>query len=110
MKTARAAVLRKTRPPSAPLRPISLRLPVELWEKCGWAAAAAGLDRGTFVRNTLTHATQGIERPKNGQNREILASQAEWEAWEKLAKQYDLGTVDLVRRLLNRAVERAQRS
>ncbi len=86
MKTAHSRVLRKSRDPSAPLKPIGLRLPAELWEKCGWAAAASGLDRSTYVRNTLTDATQGIERPQNAQNREILASQAEWTAWlDKLA-------------------------
>jgi len=32
---------------------VSIRMPMDLWEKCDWAAAEVGLDRAAFVRNTL---------------------------------------------------------
>lgn len=101
-------VLRRPNGEKCTLVPVSIRVPAKLWEKCGWAAAAVGLDRTTFVRNALTHVAREAKPPANAKSREILASDEEWAAWDQLAKDYDTTIDYLVRRSLNRVVDIAK--
>src|SRR4051794_12028809 len=102
MRPRSRSVLRKQGFQLAPLIPVSLRLPAELWQKCGWAAEAVGLNRTEFVRNALTHATKNAQPPEDAKSRMILASNEEWGAWQEAAHQIGTPLPDLIRRLLTR--------
>ena len=69
-----------------PLKTVSLRIQTDLWERCGWAAAALKVDRSSFVRDTLEDATKNakplVPLPFTG-----IAGTAEQRAqWERAAK------------------------
>jgi hypothetical protein len=96
------AVLRLASRKATPLKPISLRIPAHLWKKCELAGAAIGLDRSTFVRNTLEHATRNAQPPVDAKSREILASEEEWSAWLAAAKRLDRPLPELMPELMNR--------
>jgi len=109
VNTTKRSVLRHAGSDAERLIPISLRVPQELWDKCGWAAATVGLDRSTFVRNALSYVTRNAKPPANAQSREILASDEEWAAWDELAKTYNTTIDFLARHSLNRYVDVAKR-
>src|SRR3954466_15511342 len=104
MRANHSHVLRQSRRQNQRLTPVSLRVPAELWRKCEWAAAAVGLDRTAFVRNTLTHAARDAQPPADAKSRMILATSEEWEAWEEMARDHNTTVDYLIRRSLNRLV------
>lgn len=68
----------------SPLKTVSLRVQPELWQKCGWSAAANGVDRSEFVRDTLASATRDAKPPIPQEFERIpggVAERAEWEKW-----------------------------
>ena len=104
MRTTRRSVLRKKGFKLAPLTAVSLRVPADIWEKCGWAAEAVGLTRTEFVRNTLEHATKHAQAPGNAKSRMIWASPEEWKAWQEIALHYELSVDELIGKAMNRLV------
>lgn len=104
MRATSRSALRKKGFKLEALTPVSLRLPAEIWEKCGWAADAVGLTRTEFVRNTLARATQGAEPPATAKSRMILASAEEWKAWQIIADHCDVPLNELMRRSVNRLI------
>src|SRR4051812_37727568 len=108
MAPNRRSVLRKQGFKLEPLIPISLRLPAELWQKCGWAAESVGLNRTEFVRNALNHATKNAQPPEDAKSRMILASNEEWSAWQEAAKRHGAPVSEVMRRLMNRLAERSR--
>src|SRR3954447_8585127 len=102
MRRTQRSVLRKQGFKLPPLTPVSLRLPTELWEKCGWAAEVVGLSRTEFVRNTLANATKATQRPENAKSRMILASAAEWRNWHAIARYCNVPLDEMIRKAMNR--------
>jgi len=110
MLSTRRSVLRKKGFKLTPLTPVSLRLPAELWEKCGWVAEAVGATRTEFVRNTLHNATKCAQPPANAKSRMILAPTKQWDSWEKIAQHYGVPLNELICRAVNRLVPVAKAS
>jgi hypothetical protein len=104
MSTKPPGVLRSANRKTAPLKPVSIRIPTDLWEKCAWAAAAVGLDRTTFVRNALASVAKDAKPPADAKSRMILASDDEWRAWDEIAKEYNTTVDYLVSGSLNRLI------
>jgi hypothetical protein len=108
MRADQRDVLRRSANKRDRLLPVSIRIPLDLWEKCGWAAEVVGLSRTEFVRNTLTHATRDTQPPENAKSRMILASDDEWRTWQAIAEHFELPLNELMRRAANRLIPRAK--
>lgn len=89
-----------------PLKTVSLRVPSDLWERCGWKAVANGVNRTEFVRDTLTTATRDAKPPELREFRGIAASESELDLWEKSAAYRERSSLeDWVRYILNTVAE-----
>lgn len=67
---------------------VTLRIGSELWERCGWAAAARNVNRSDFVRNTLANATRDALPPIPREFKGVSGSPEELAAWQRSAEMH----------------------
>jgi hypothetical protein len=89
-----------------PLINVSFRIPAAHVQKIGWLSSEKGITPAEFVRTLVADAVRNAKPPVDAKSREILASDEEWGAWEKMAAQKQTTPGELVRRLLTRLVEK----
>jgi len=80
---------------------VSLRVPADLWERCGWMAEAKGVNRNEWVRTTLDNASRDAKPPNPREFRGIEASGEEWAEWERVAEGYGRPLSALIRDAFN---------
>lgn len=68
-----------------PLTTISVRIEPEIYARCDWAAAARGIRRSEFIRNTLARATEDAKPPKQRESRGLDVAGEQWAEWEEIA-------------------------
>lgn len=85
-----------------PMRSVSLRIPVEIWEKLGWLAIERNRDKSEVIRDILEHGTRNARDPESRKHRRIRATEAEWQAWEDMAEHMGVTIDDLVTTTMRR--------
>ena len=93
----------------SPLKTVSRRVSSELWTACDWAAAAAKVDRSTFVRDTLADATKNVTPPVSPEFLGISGSQAQRETWEKAAAHLQVPIDEFASQAMDYAAKRLLR-
>ena len=85
---------------------VSLRIPPDIWEKCGWAAATLRVDRSEFVRDTLEDATKNAKPPIPRQFRGVEGSASQNEQWEKAAAHLQIPIEEFAKQAMDYAAKR----
>jgi hypothetical protein len=105
MRKKTRTVLRKSGHKPPPLAVVSIRVSLDTWTRCGWAAQAKGVNRNEFVRDTLADATRNAKAPNTAECRG-LGSESEQAAWECTAKHYGLTVDEFMRQSANVVVKK----
>jgi hypothetical protein len=108
MRTRTRRALRESGFKLDSMTPISLRVPAELWAKCGFEAKAQGLDRAEFVRSVLYRATRDTQPPKTSESCEIQAPAETWAEWRKMAERVNRPVDVFVTAVMNRFINQVK--
>lgn len=102
-RTSRRALRSSARKPG-PLAVVSLRVTLDTWARCEWAALAKGVTRNEFVRNTLDDATRDAKPPELRSFRGV-GSAREQARWRDVAARYGFSDDEFLRKAANIVVK-----